>query len=163
MFRERRVFSGGVRFEYGRESPVSTVPGCRPTTMDCGRSRACSMESVFSSMFNAAFDARYEYQPPSRLSPMLPTRADNAAKTVLEPLRSLGRKCFATIAGPTALMARTWESFSASSSRMLFSGLSVSPDQSIPVATTTISSGDSDEAIAAHVAIDSSSAMSSLP
>lgn len=39
------------------------------------------MDSVLVNMFCAAFDPRYEYQPPSLLSEMLPTRAERLAKT----------------------------------------------------------------------------------
>lgn len=42
----------------GFESPVSTVPGCRPTHRAVGFLRASSIESVFSNWFSAALDAR---------------------------------------------------------------------------------------------------------
>ena len=39
------------------------------------------MARVFVNMFWAALEPRYAYQPPSRLSPMLPTRAEMLANT----------------------------------------------------------------------------------
>ena len=56
-------------------------------------------------LFSAAFDARYPCHPPSWLSVIDPTRAESAAKTVRAPLGMIGRKCFATSAGPIALTA----------------------------------------------------------
>jgi hypothetical protein len=73
-------------------------------------------------MFSAAFDERYDTQPPSRLSPILPTRADNAAKTDFVPRRMCGRKAFATSAGPTALILITSNIARESMSRADFSG-----------------------------------------
>ena len=45
-------------------------------------------------MLSAALEARYAYQPPRRLSLILPTRADNAANTDRDCLRIFGEKCF---------------------------------------------------------------------
>ena len=49
--------------------------------------RANSSDIVLVSIFMAALEARYEYQPPLVLSPMEPTRADMLAMTAGRSLR----------------------------------------------------------------------------
>ena len=63
-----------------------------------------------------------EAQPPRRLSPILPTRADNAANTVFASRRISGKKCLAINAGPTVLIRSTSSIVNGSNSAMLFSG-----------------------------------------
>ena len=120
----------------GFDSPVSTVPGCSPTTIPLEFRRLSSIEIVFTNWFSAAFDARYPYQPPSLLSPILPTRAESTANTIRPAFGVTGRKCFATSAGPIALIAKLRAIHTGSSSRIAFSG-PLSPSCSNPVATIT--------------------------
>mmetsp|Transcript_21024 Transcript_21024/g.68517 ORF Transcript_21024/g.68517 Transcript_21024/m.68517 type:complete len:209 (+) Transcript_21024:392-1018(+) len=56
-------------------------------------------------MFSAAFDMRYDHQPPSRLSPIEPTRADRLA--TIAPFASSGAIACAMSTGPSALVAKT--------------------------------------------------------
>src|SRR5690606_13763768 len=70
----RRAASAGERtsspaLPKGADSRVSTVPGCSATQTASGQRLRSSIEAVRTSWFSAAFEARYEYQPPSRLSP----------------------------------------------------------------------------------------------
>ncbi len=71
-----------------------------------GRRRDHSMDSVFSSMLSAALDARYAYQPPRRLSSMLPTRADRLVKIGVSLLRSSGSSALASRSAPSALTSK---------------------------------------------------------
>ena len=59
----------------GFDNLVSHVPGCKIETIDNGNLRRHSILSVFKNWFWAALEALYEYQPPSLLSPILPTLA----------------------------------------------------------------------------------------
>ena len=140
---------GSTRPANGFDNNVSTVPGCSATKIDSGRRRDCSMERVRMSILSADFDIRYEAQPPSRLSLILPTRAESAANTALWWLRSLGRKCFATNAGPMVFTANTSSNASAVRPRIVFSGCRSLPRCRMPLATMTRSSRSSPVAAAA--------------
>ena len=59
----------------GADRLVSVVPGCKPTMTTERFNRAHSIAKFFNNIFKAALLERLEYQPPSRLSLMLPTLA----------------------------------------------------------------------------------------
>ncbi len=99
----------------GAENIVATVPGCKATQIPSGDRRANSKAAVLTSWLRAAFEARYAYQPPSRLSPMLPTLADNVAKTALPDRGNRGSTCFMISAGPIAFRANARARLPASS------------------------------------------------
>jgi len=114
------------------------------------------MESVLSTIFSAALDARYACQPPMRLSEIEPTRAESAAKTVLRSRRSRGSRYFAVIAGPIVLAIKLLAKPSWLMARMDFSGSIPSP-WSKPVATIIRSNGSSSrKASAAAMRLSSS-------
>ncbi len=106
----------------GADNAVATVPGCKAMQSASEDRRANSTAAVRTSWLRAALDARYEYQPPSRLSPMLPTRADSVAKTALPDRGKRGSTCFMISAGPIAFSAKERVRWAASSCRQLFSG-----------------------------------------
>ena len=60
-------------------------------------------------MFNAALEALYAYQPPNRLSEILPTLAESAVKIVGDFLLSLGMKCLAINDGAMVLISYTYK------------------------------------------------------
>ena len=85
-------------------------------------------------------EARYEYQPPSRLSPMDPTRADNAANTDLRSRGMCCNACFRTNAGPVALSENCSAIATESKDLIAFSGL-LEPIERAPVATIIVLNG----------------------
>ena len=122
-----KSFSGATRAWKGLESPVSVVPGCSATQIV--RCRRNSRAQVTVAWFKAAFDKRYEYQPPARtrrwrrgrrekvsdaddapspLSDMDPTLADRFATTDAgrafapprRPACNAFRRAFVTRIGP---------------------------------------------------------------
>jgi hypothetical protein len=96
---------------------VLTVPGCKLIAIAFSPALVFRwLSKVFVTWLTAAFEARYEYHPPSALSAMLPTRALMLAHTALggRPFSSSivvaffgrkGEKCLSSIMGPRVL---TW-------------------------------------------------------
>ena len=74
-------------------------------------------------MFWAAFEPRYAYHPPKRLSEMLPTRAERLANTDRLSCRRKRWKCLATSSGPNALTSNACRSDSGWTWSSFFSGL----------------------------------------
>ena len=91
-----KSFPSGTFPWKGLDKLLSTVPGCSPTIIAFLLRLLISIAAFLITIFRAALEARYAYQPPSWLSEMLPTRADNVANTDRFSLFNLGRKCFAT-------------------------------------------------------------------
>jgi hypothetical protein len=118
----RGVWTSNPVAAKGAESAVATVPGCKAIQSASGDRRANSTAAVRTIWLRAALDARYEYQPPSRLSPMLPTLADRVGKTTLSDRGNSGSTCFMISAGPMAFSATERARLPASRWRQLFSG-----------------------------------------
>mmetsp|Transcript_926 Transcript_926/g.3564 ORF Transcript_926/g.3564 Transcript_926/m.3564 type:complete len:276 (+) Transcript_926:730-1557(+) len=136
-------FSGGTFFLNGSLNAVSTVPGCSRINVTGNFFRANSIAQFTVSWFSADFDARYECQPPSLLSPRDETRAlrlatmaclpvffvspsplpsSLPAKLNFVPFVSRSAKCLATKVGPMALTRYAFIMACSSSRAMLVSG-----------------------------------------
>lgn len=70
--------------------------------------RCISILAVLMIIFRAAFDARYAYQLPKRLSLMLPILAESAQKMLVLSFFIRGRVCLAISAGPIVLILNSF-------------------------------------------------------
>mmetsp|Transcript_22062 Transcript_22062/g.67757 ORF Transcript_22062/g.67757 Transcript_22062/m.67757 type:complete len:206 (-) Transcript_22062:55-672(-) len=129
-----KSFPSATFFWNGSERPVATVPGCSPTTSVPWRLSSSARLRV--TMFCAALEIRYEYQPPRRLSLTLPTRALRFAMMdcgrPLTPLvLIIGASACASSSGAIVFMRKLYSIHSGVTALRLRSGMVTSSASSV--------------------------------
>jgi hypothetical protein len=104
-----------------------TVPGCKPKIILFLFVLFISIEKFLMIIFKADLDALYEYQPPRKLSLILPTLADKDANLEILFLFNFGRKYFPINKVGRVLAEIILLNFSTFRSFMDFSGFKSAP------------------------------------
>ena len=104
-----------------------TVPGCKPKIILFLFVLFISIEKFLMIIFKADLDALYEYQPPRKLSLILPTLADRDANLEILFLFNFGRKYFPINKVGRVLAEIILLNFSTFRSFMDFSGFKSAP------------------------------------
>ncbi len=85
---------------------VRTQPGCSRTQAIPRGAR--STDRLFTTMFTAAFELRYGYEPPEALSSIEPMRLVIVRMSLRSPFATFSTRASTTRAGPSAFTSSTF-------------------------------------------------------